>query len=129
MRKLKLALLCAASIFTCSSNAATTAYMRFGGYDMDLAPQEEVDLKNPFFLSLTAKCTVNFSEEGTQGNLWVALKSKSATINDTKLDKDNSNLVFSIKHGDVFRILAAPGAAVTLKNQSEDIIKASCSIG
>lgn len=129
MQKLKLALLCAASIITTNAFSMTETYFSLGGYDVDLPPQEEVALRNPFFFSLSAKCALHFSEESSEGAISVTLKNKSATVNDTLLDKDNNHLVFSIRHGDVFRISAVAGAEVALKNQSMDAIKASCSAG
>ena len=128
MRKLTLGLFCAAGILTTNAYAVDT-YLRYGGYNVDLPPQEEVSLRNPFFLNLSAQCTLNFSQESNEGTISVTLKNKSATVNDTTLDKDNNHFVFSIKHGDVMRIYAAAGAAVALKNESQDLIKASCSMG
>ncbi len=129
MQKLKLALLCAASIITSNAFSMTEVSFGLSGYDVDLPPQEEVALRNPFFFNLTAKCALLFSEESSEGAISVTLKSRTAMVNDTVLDKDNNNLVFSIRHGDVFRITAASGAEVALKNQSADAIKASCSAG
>jgi len=125
MKKIKLALLCAASLLTTNAFSITNHEFSLGSsVQYELPPNDPQIFSNIFFWSIKAVCSV--VSEGPESVLFVTMLHKNGVFNDNKLPEGSSMSIVVQPH-DKFFITAVSGAKVELVNQGNQTLLANCS--
>lgn len=93
-------------------------------FEYELPPNAPQVFTNVFFWTVKGNCTMLSEEENTL--IQVKALRKTGSINHIDLSEGDS-VLFNVKNGDVFYIVAHSGAQVELTNQGQKTIIARCS--
>lgn len=112
------------ALFGSASFAATYLLTPNLSADFDFPANAPQVLKNYFFWTINATCTLKTPD--SSDDFYVKMLNKSAKVNGIKLSKGET-MTFVVHNGDKLQISADAGAEVELTNNGVNTVKASCS--
>jgi hypothetical protein len=126
IRKIGLAALCLAGLFSTNVYSTTEHSFQLLTYPFTFPPNDPQVFTNTLFWSIDATCTIHSKDDFTP--FTVTVLRKSGTLNGIPLEKGDK-IELSVRPNEQLHITAVSGGRVELVNLGDKTIDASCISG